>query len=324
MDEGGQVRAVRDLAGKPVSQAILGGDGGVTLRDLLAAATFLKSKRVPPRTDLLLAVPSRQMLEVLASTGALADLIATGARLLEPDARIASGMLYPPPPVSSGMVSVRTCDPEPRTGVGAPSLIASAETIAYAVASGEIGDPRAFRRPVRVTVPRALPTDDVLVVRERRADGANAKKSVPPPLPTAPPATVPWRGAQTLEVIDGSSLPRLNGKMVAVLCATLDEVRQLAVCAPDVAASVRAVLAPFIPSGLVAVFSGVGIAAIQVDAANAKGLKGQKTIALPAPSQWPEGQAAVPLGPSKVPLTWLALGVERSWASAGTARPARR
>jgi aconitate hydratase len=337
MDESGQVRAVRDLAGKPVAQAILGGDGGVTLRDLLAAATFLKSKRVPPRTDLLLAVPSRQMLEVLASTGALADLIATGARLIEPDARIASGALYPPPPGSSGMVSVRTCDPEPRTGASAPAVVASAETIAYSVANGEVGDPRAFRRPVRVTVPRALPTDDVLVVRERRAEGA--KKSVPLPLPATPPAPVPWRGAQTLEVIDDASLPHLNGASkkggerplspdtpppVAVLCATLDEVRQLAARAPDVAPSVRAVLAPFIPSGLVAVFSGVGIAAIRVDAASARGLKGQKTLALPAPSQWPEGQAAMPLGPAKVPLTWLALGVERSWASAGTARPARR
>ena len=49
------------------------------------------------------------------------------------------------------------------------------------------------------------------------------------------------------------------------MCGTLDEVRQLALWAVDVAPSVRAVLAPFIPSGLVAVFSGAGIAAIQID-----------------------------------------------------------
>lgn len=164
LDEAGQVRSVRDLAGKPVAQVVLGGDSGTTLRDLFAAATLLKSKRVPPRLDLLLAVPSRQMLEVLASSGALADLIAAGARLIEPDARVMSGAIYPPP--VTGGFSLRLTDPEPRLSGRASFVVASAETLAYAVAAGEIGDPRMFKRPVRVTVPRVLPTDDVLVVRD--------------------------------------------------------------------------------------------------------------------------------------------------------------
>ncbi len=180
LDESGQVRTVRDLAGKPVSQVVLGGDSGVTLRDLFAAAALLKSKRVPPRLDLLLAVPSRQMLETLSAAGALTDLLATGARLIEPDPRVMEGSLYPPPRAMLGDgLSARTCDPEP-TVAGthpAPFVVASAETLSYAVATGEIGDPRAFKRPVRVTVPRALPTDDVLVVRERRAGDAGPKRN---------------------------------------------------------------------------------------------------------------------------------------------------
>ena len=55
MDEDGVVRPIRDYAGKPVSQVVLGGDSGVTLRDMLAAALLLKSKRVPSRLDLLVA-----------------------------------------------------------------------------------------------------------------------------------------------------------------------------------------------------------------------------------------------------------------------------
>src|SRR5580704_1073152 len=132
LDESGQVRTVRDLAGKPVTQVLLGGDSGVTLRDLFAAAALLKSKRVPPRLDLLLAVPSRQMLEVLASSGALTDLLATGARLVEPDARVMDGSLYPPPRAMLGDgLSARTCDPEPTVaGVQpAPFVVASAETL---------------------------------------------------------------------------------------------------------------------------------------------------------------------------------------------------
>jgi len=317
LDESGQVKSVRDLAGKPVSQVLIGGDSGCTLRDLFAAAALLKSKRVPPRLDLLLAIPSRQMLEVLSSSGALTDIVATGARLIEPDARVMTGEIYPPP---HGGLSLRTCDPEPRSAGHPPFVVASAETLAYAVASGEMGDPRSFKRPVRVTVPRALPTDDVLVARERRGGELGAKKAVPP---TVDPV-VPWKGAQTLEIVDGGTFSGVaNGKTnLAILCGSLDEVRQLATHASDVAPAVRAVLAPFIPSGLVALFSGAGIAALQVDAAAAKGLRGQK-VALPAPAQWAEREStSIPLGTAKVGLTWLALGAERVWAGAGTSRGA--
>jgi len=109
-----------------------------------------------------------------------------------------------------------------------------------------------------------------------------------------------------------------GGSRVAVLCATLDEVRDLADRAFEVAPAVGAVLAAYIPSPLVALLSAAGIAAIRLDAASAKGLKGQRTLALPAPSQWPETAAAtVAVGPAKLPLTWLARGAERAWATGG-------
>jgi aconitate hydratase len=323
LDEQGQVRAVRDLAGQPVAQALLGGDGGVTLRDLFAAATLLKSKRVPSGLDFLLASPSRQMLEVLASTGALTDLIATGARLVEPDARVVSGELYSPPRVG---ISVRTCDPEPRVAGRRSAVVASAETLAYAIATGEVGDPRAFKRPVRVTVPRALPTDDVLIARKaERGEAAQlaraAKRDV------AVPAGAAWKTAETMVLVEAAAFVGSTGRSgeatngdseIAVVCSTLDEVRDLSARASEISGSVRAVLAPYIPSAQVALFSAVGIAAIRVEAAAAKALKGQRTIALPAPSQWLERKAtAVAVGGSKLPLTWLALGTERTWATGG-------
>ena len=118
-------------------------------------------------------------------------------------------------------------------GAPAPFVVASAETLSYAVATGEIGNPRSFKRPVRVNVPRALPTDDVLVVRERRAADAGPKKerAAHPAVATAP-APAGWRGAQTLDVVEAagfltSSPGAQNGRptAVALLCATLDEVR---------------------------------------------------------------------------------------------------
>lgn len=305
-DEQGKVRGVRDLAGKPVSQVILGGDCGATLRDLLAAAALLKSKRVPPKLDMLLAVPTRQILEVLASEGALTDLVATGARLVEPDARVLSCELYPP---HADAASVRTSDPEPsRKGF----VVASAETLAYAVATGEIGDPRGFKRPVRVTVPRTLPTDDVLVAREKRAADGSGKRAVPPP-----PAPSPWKGPQTLAVVSGDALASVSGaEPCAAVCASLEETRAAAQAAILRPAFVRAVIATELPSGLVSLLSAVGVAALVCDVGGMKTLRSAKSLALPAPAS----ELSVSTGGTKVSLLWPATKLEREWASAGASR----
>ncbi|XYI03459.1 aconitase family protein [Sorangium sp. So ce1128] len=343
MDEDGVVRPVRDLAGKPVAQVVLGGDSGVTLRDMLAAALLLKSKRVPSRLDLLVAPPSRQVLEVLAQSGALVDLVATGARIIEPDRRVVTSEIYPPPP---GGLSLRTADPEPRIA-GTPSfVVASAETLAYAVATGAVGDPRSFKRPVRVTVPRALPTDDVLILRDKKGEQVSTKKP-----PTAPPA-VPWKGPLTLDLLAG--VPKLNGRAavgargrkapapveanpgvadekaqaapaegklaggVVLVLSTLDEVRAVAERATDLSA-VRAVVAPFVPSTAVSAFASEGIATFLVGAEALGSIKEHKSVELPAPAQWGDRVAAV-FGSERVEVAWLATGMERSWTHAGTAR----
>ena len=143
-----------------------------------------------------------------------------------------------------------------------------------------------------------------------------------------------WKAAQTLVLVDGATFlgdsgsrgEAVNGEAgFAVVCATLDEVRDLSARALDVSGSVRAVPAPYIPGALVTLFSAAGVAAIRVDPAGAKALKGQRTIALPAPSSWPErGAAAVAVGGAKLSLTWLALGAERMWATGGhSASPSR-
>ena len=327
MDETGAVRSVRDLNGKPVSQVLLGGDSGSTLRDLFAAAALLKSKRVPARVEFLLAVPSRQMLEVLAASGALTDLIATGARLIEPDGRVMSGELYPPAPAG---LSARTHDLEPSLTMRQVKnvAIASAETLAYAVATGEMGDPRSFKRPVRVTIPRALPTDDVLVVRDRKGAAPSEKKAAS--LTAIPPT--PWKAPLKLDIVEGPALlvaSKVTGALqpgealLAVVCSTLEEVREVAARAVELAPHVRAVLAPFIPSGSVSLFAGVGIAALRFDAAAGESLKGHRTIAIPVPpSASDKDGATVSVASPKISLTWLALGSERAWLGAGTSRPA--
>ena len=309
MDRDGKVKGVRELADTPVAQVILGGDNGASLRDLLAAAALVKSKRVPPGLDLLLSPPSRQCLEVLAQSGALVDLIATGARLLEPDHRIVAGELYPPP--SHGL-SLRTFEPEPGAPRERAFAVASAETIAFAVASGKVGDPRSFKRPARVTVPRALPTDDVLIVRK-------VKQKVDSPRPdtqTPPPPPQPWANGTTLKVIPHRSELTAPSAMIV---DSLDDLRWIARRAPNLSPHLRAVIAPHIPSGTVPVFAGLGILALTADERSLQSLRQKDCLGLPPPDKWNGEGITASAGDEQVKLSWLAVGAEREWTTAGTA-----
>lgn len=314
MDEDGRVRTARELAGKPVGQVVLGGDSGATLRDLLASASLLKSKRIPPRLDLLLAPPSRQVLEVLGQDGALVDLVATGARVVEPDRRIATGDIYPPP---LGAASMRNMDPEPQIEGKRSFLVASAETLSFAVAHGQVGDPRSFKRPARVTVPRVLPTEDVLVVRKKGQKKGPAQQ---PFKPTALPPPQPWRLPATLDV--SSSVPlgaaaKEPGDGLALVLSKLEEVR--AAC--DVVAvggtRIRAVLAPFIPSQIVTSLASEGVACFQIPSSVLTAIGKQTGLKLSiAAKAWAPSLEAT-IGKTKASLTWLAVGREQAWTQAG-------
>jgi aconitate hydratase len=311
LDETGAPRSVRDLSGKPVSQVILGGDSGSTLRDLFAVAMLLKSKRVPPRLDFLLAVPSRQMLEVLGAGGALTDLVATGARLVEPDSRIATGTMYPPVP---GGLSLRTFEMEPRLGPGPGHLVASAETLAAIVATGEVTDPRTFKRPVRVTMPRALPTDDVLVVRDRKGTESPKKDEAPPP------ALAPWKAPLSLEVVEASTIDGTPlTKPSLVVAATADEARAVAARVLEARAPhVRAVVASPMPSPVATLLSAAGILPMDGDAS--KSAKGSKPVQLPAPTSLANEAFSLAIGSGKVQVICRANATERNWLSLGGVR----
>ncbi len=326
MDETGTVRTARELAGKPVGQVVLGGDSGVTLRDMLAAASLLKSKRIPPRLDLLLAPPSRQVLEVLGQSGALVDLVATGARIVEPDRRIMTGELYPPP---SGSVSLRCSDPEPHINGGNRFMVASAQALSYAVAHGVVGDPRAFKRPARVTVPRVLPTEDVLVVRKKAQKKGPAAR---PFEPADPPPPQPWKGATTLDLFQGvpngvhhaEEDDKAKAKKpvvgIAVVLAELDEVRsiseQVTMTNYESSARVRAVIAQYIPSQVVSALASEGVASFQASDSAFSALAKQKKLGLPKTSLWGDSTAAT-AGKAKIQLKWLAIDREQTWTQAG-------
>lgn len=316
MDEEGDIRPVREKEGTPVSQVLLGGDSGITLRDFYAVAALLKSKRVSPGLDFLLCPGSRQTLEVL-SQGALTDLIFTGARLLEPDRMVLTGELYPP---ANGGLSLKNCDHlTQRRGV-----IVSPETLAFAVANGHLGDPRGFKRPVRVTVPRNLPTDDVLLIRgtearggakgKGRVDHRAAEMADSPPSSnrfSSPTKPLLWSEPIELDVLAERSEPTSPCAFVA---KTLDDIRWLIERAPG-SPELRVVIACHIPAASVSVLSGLGVLALRADEKTLAHLMTAKKLRVPGHDDWDSQRFSLDVGKRSVAVDWLAVGPERRWTS---------
>ncbi|HKO91787.1 MAG TPA: aconitase family protein [Polyangiaceae bacterium] len=311
LDTKGEVRPVRDLDGTPVQQAVLGGDTGTPLRDMLAATALLKSKRVPSDLDLLVACASRQVLEVMAQSGALVDLIATGARLIEPDFRVLTGQLYPAP---KGGVSIRTYDPEPGASEQGGLVVASAETLAYAVATGHIGDPRLFKRPVRITVPRALPTEDVLVVRKQRAKSKKNESPAEPEQTASRAAIAPWQDELPLGVQTRLSTP--TGPC-AFVTGNLEDLGWCAGRASSFAPELRVIVAPFVPSGWITLFSACGVLSLQADEQQMTTLRKANRLTVTSPERWQE-HVPVTVDGETLELRWAATPKERLWAVNGT------
>jgi hypothetical protein len=221
------------------------------------------------------------------------------------------------PPPQPGGLSLRTFDPEPGIGATPKFVVASAETLAYAVATGVVGDPRSFKRPVRITVPRTLPTDDVLIVRKGKGKQKEGDAAKSAPLEARPAHG--WKAALSLPLISQRVTPR---EPSALLLESLDDVRWLVRRAPELSATVRAVIAAHIPSGAVPVLAGLGILALSATPETIAKLKVEGSVHVPDPREW-NGNSTIKTsaGSLEVDLVWLAVGAERDWTATGTARP---
>lgn len=92
-----RVAPLKDLIGLKVDQVCIGSCSNSSYRLLNAVAHLLKGKRLPPRLNLLINPGSRQVLRSLSTVGALDDLIAAGARILEAGCGPCIGMGGSPP-----------------------------------------------------------------------------------------------------------------------------------------------------------------------------------------------------------------------------------
>ena len=77
------IKTVKELKGTDVHQVLVGSCTNSSFRDLMTFAAIMKGKTVHPQVELGIAPGSRQVLGMISDNGALSDLIASGARILE-------------------------------------------------------------------------------------------------------------------------------------------------------------------------------------------------------------------------------------------------
>ena len=157
------VVTVASLKGTKVDQVCIGSCTNSSLSDMLKVAAMLKGKTVAPGVSLSISPGSRQVLSMLADCGALADILASGARVLECACGPCIGMGFSP---SSGGVSLRTFNRNflGRSGTKDGQVyLVSPETAVASALTGYITDPTTIAEPVHVTMPENMLSTDALV-----------------------------------------------------------------------------------------------------------------------------------------------------------------
>ncbi len=155
---------VSSLKGTKVDQVCIGSCTNSSLFDMLKVAALLKGKTIDPSVSLSISPGSKQVLAMLADCGALSDILASGARVLECACGPCIGMGFSP---NSGGVSLRTFNRnfEGRSGTADGQVyLVSPETAVAAALTGEITDPILLGEMPKVEMPARFKIDDSAII----------------------------------------------------------------------------------------------------------------------------------------------------------------
>lgn len=166
------VVTVESLKGTKVDQVCIGSCTNSSLFDMLKVAALLKGKVIDPTVSLSISPGSKQVLTMLSDCGALSDIIASGARLLECACGPCIGMGFSP---NSAGVSLRTFNRnfEGRSGTADGKVyLVSPETAVAAALTGNITDPRLLGDMPEVKMPESFKINDTAVIAPAEPENA--------------------------------------------------------------------------------------------------------------------------------------------------------
>lgn len=136
------VKSISQIGEIKIDQVCIGSCTNSSLSDMMKVAHILKGRTIHPDVSLSIAPGSKQVYNMLAANGALADMIDAGARILESACGPCIGMGQSP---NSGGISLRTFNRnfEGRSGTkDAQIYLVSPETAAISGVRGVLTDPR--------------------------------------------------------------------------------------------------------------------------------------------------------------------------------------
>ena len=158
------IKSAEELSGIKVDQVCIGSCTNSSLRDMLKVAAMLKGKKIDDSVSLSVSPGSKQVLSMLADCGALSDILAAGARVLECACGPCIGMGFSP---NSAGVSLRTFNRnfEGRSGTkDAQVYLVSPEVAVASALTGYITDPRTLGEYIDIEMPEKFKIDDSAVV----------------------------------------------------------------------------------------------------------------------------------------------------------------
>ncbi|MFA5291414.1 MAG: aconitate hydratase [Phycisphaerae bacterium] len=170
------IKTIRTLAGTKVNQVIIGSCTNSSFTDLMMVAKTLKGKTIHPAVEFAIAPGSKQVMGMLAANGAMSDIIAAGARILESGCGPCIGQGFSP---ADGTVSVRTFNRNfaGRTGTKNDNVfLTSPEVAVLAALKGEIVEPsQSGVEYPKIEMPFEFTVDDNMI--QKPLAPAEAKKA---------------------------------------------------------------------------------------------------------------------------------------------------
>jgi aconitate hydratase len=225
------VKTVSEVEGTPVDQVCIGSCTNSSLRDLKMVAALLKGKKISDRVSLTISPGSRQVLENLAASGELVDIIRAGARILENACGPCIGIGQAP---QTDAVSIRTFNRnfKGRSGTqNAQVYLASPETAIASAIYGEITDPRKLGTYPEITLPEKIIIDDnMFIFPERLFAGEIRRGPNIKPLPNFPPMPNRLTGEVLLKLGDNVSTDDIlpGGSEIMALRSNIPEISKYA------------------------------------------------------------------------------------------------
>lgn len=159
----GNVVPVSEVAGKEISQVVIGSSANPGLRDFWIASAIVKDKSVSPEVSFDINPTSRQIMQNMIENKTFGNLIKSGARFHQSGCMGCIGMGQAP---ASGTISLRTMPrnfPD-RSGTKDDQVhLCSPETAAASALMGKITDPRDMEKEFNMKYPKfEYPTYEII------------------------------------------------------------------------------------------------------------------------------------------------------------------